>query len=104
MISEAWGKLRTGVFCRWKHYSTDLNTTDSNFTVTATINGSTRNYPIYVPAKSNYGEDLLIYQGPVAQPIYWTGGAIPTIQFTRVITSATSRGVGAGNYAVLNCQ
>lgn len=104
MISEAWGEIRSGVFCRWKTYDTEINSTQSFFTVTLSINGGLRDYPITAPAKTTYGGDHVIFRGNVGAAVSWAGGSIPSIQFTRVITSATSRGVGAGNFAVLNCQ
>jgi len=104
MISEAWGQIRSGVFCRWKFYDTEINSTQSFFTVTLSINGDLRDYPITAPAKTTYGGDHIFFRGNVGAAVSWAGGSIPSIQFTRVITSATSRGVGAGNFAVLNCQ
>jgi len=75
-----------------------------SFTTSATLNGTTYNYPMtFTNRSASNAYEITIHNGPVAQPITWGGGWPPTIQFTQVHLEATSRGVG-NNWAIINCQ
>lgn len=56
------------------------------------------------PDKSQQSGSITLHSGAVGQPIIWTGGAVPAIQFTNVHLESNSQGVGYGNWAVIDCQ
>ena len=109
VIAEAWGELRTGTFCNWKSYKTRLSTRNCSFTVTATLNNTNYSFsltsaqlPDYYGTTDEYSH--IIWDGAVsANPIYWQGGTVPTIQFTQIHLEANSRGTG-DNWVVLDCH
>lgn len=105
MISEGWGELRTGTWCNWKQYATEIWTRNASYTVSATINGSTQDFFLQKPDYDANGDEYehIIHQGPVATAIYWSGGAVPTIQFTQIHAECRTRGTN-NNWAVLDCQ
>jgi hypothetical protein len=110
VISEAWGELRRGTWCNWAQYHTRLSVRNCSFTVYITINGTNASYTFTntdLPDHTSDGDvyDYTIWNGPVlGGPITWTGGAIPTIEFSAIHEEATSRGVGETNWAVIDCQ
>lgn len=106
MISEGWGTRRTGVFCNWKEYETEIWTRNASYTVTVTINGTSVGYNLAFPDYNAANGDEwshVIYNGSVTGPIYWTGGAVPSIQFTKVHAECATRG-SHGGWAIINCQ
>lgn len=102
-LSEAWAEIRNWL-CNWKIYDNPIQTRNCSFTVSATLNGTTFNYPMSFSDKSQSSGSIILHNGAVAQPITWQGGTPPSIQFTQVHLESNSQGVGFGNWAIIDCQ
>lgn len=102
-ISEAWAEIRNWL-CNWKIYDNPIHTRNCSFTVSATLNGTTFNFPLTFSDRSQQSGSIILNNGAVAQPIIWQGGAVPSIQFTKVHLESNSQGVGFGNWAIIDCQ
>lgn len=105
LFAQAYGEKRNWL-CNWKNYETSLATRDCSVKVTATLNGQNYSTSLSFPDEETTSDsyDIILHQGALtANPIYWQGGAVPTIEFTRINLEATSRGVG-DNWVELNCQ
>lgn len=109
VFAKCYGELRTGTFCRWKPYTTQISTRNCSLTVTIVINGITQSYSRTSLDMPNYDGTVDEYEhfminGPLLTgPINWAGGSIPTIQFTAIHLEGKTRGTN-NNWAVLNCQ
>ncbi len=104
-IVEAYGRIRTGVWCNWKQYQTILATRNSGINVLWTINNSAKT--IVLPF-ADYNGTTEVYEwdlvnGPIGTETYWNSGPAPTITFSAIHAEATSRGV-SGNWVIMDCR
>lgn len=110
VLAEVLAEKRSGTFCNWGWYDNTFYNNPGSFTVAASLNGTVYSYSGYLPAyggtNGNEAQHIM-YQGPAASAIYWTGGATPTIQFSQIHMEGSHNGVGANDpthYAVYDCQ
>jgi hypothetical protein len=111
VIAEAWGELRRGTWCNWARYHTILSVQNCSFTVHIEINGGEDDLPYTNVDLPDYTSTTDIYGYTIVnQPLYanggyitWAGGFPPTIEFSAIHLEANSRGVGFGNWAIIDC-
>lgn len=105
-LAEAYGRRRHGPICFWADYSTELYTRNCSFTATIYINGVTDSYTRTMTdyaGTSPQSSYTIFNQDLLSGPITWSGGIVPTIQFTKIHLEAASTGSN-GNWAVIDCQ
>ncbi len=84
---QAYGEKRSAFFCNWNNYKTSLATRDCSYRITVTMNGQNYSYSESFPDQETTSDalDIVIDEGALTDnPIYWQGGAVPTIEFTRI--------------------
>lgn len=111
---EVWGERRLGTLCNWVNYETELSyrnvalrilsyqntSNDPNFTVSQRVN-----YDFSLPDLTMCCyHSLLLANGPTGTEVVGENWGIGTYGFVNIRVEASSRGVGASNWASINCQ